>query len=64
MRRYDIAGSARRLLDVYDLALSAAPRAQASDPGPDPGPGPERRSPAGLTVPGPGSPRQTPGAGG
>ncbi|MFE5491844.1 glycosyltransferase [Streptomyces virginiae] len=80
VRRYDIAGSARRLLDVYDLALSAAPRAagagrgsapdpqaphpQASDPEPGSAPGPARRSPAGLTVPGPGSPRQTPGAGG
>ncbi|WP_234362297.1 glycosyltransferase [Streptomyces sp. IMTB 1903] len=81
VRRYDIARSASRLLDVYDLALSAAPGAAptargaapdrrtpgpVADPAPDPAgaaaPDPAPRPAAGLTVPGPGSPRKTPGA--
>ncbi|MFE0005973.1 glycosyltransferase, partial [Streptomyces erythrochromogenes] len=70
VRRYDIARSARRLLDVYDLALSAAPEPRVpgpvTDPAPDPAgaaaPDPAARPEAGLTVPGPGSPRRTPGA--
>ncbi|MEV7581869.1 glycosyltransferase [Streptomyces erythrochromogenes] len=78
VRRYDIARSAHRLLDVYDLALSAAPQPRVpgpvADPAPDPAgtappdpagaaaPDPAARPAAGLTVPGPGSPRRTPGA--
>lgn len=33
VRRYDIARSARQLLDVYDLALSAAPGAAGTGRG-------------------------------